>query len=153
MNPLTYFEIFSFLFRIHSFLWYFGISESSHLFRNILFPVPNTFFSMIFRHKWILSLISKYSLSSSDYILFYDISDISESSHLFRKHSLFLFRIRSFLWYFRHKWILSLMSKCPSLLFSYSIYSMLFRVSESSHLFRDICFLLSVYILFYITSI
>jgi hypothetical protein len=63
-----------FLFRIPSFLWYFDISESSHLFRNILFSILNAFFSMIFRHKWILSLISKYSLSCSEYLLFYDIS-------------------------------------------------------------------------------
>jgi hypothetical protein len=42
---------------------------------------------MIFRRKWILSLTSKYSLFCSETILFYDIFDIIESSHLFRKHS------------------------------------------------------------------
>ncbi len=117
---------------------------------NILFSAPNTFFSMIFRRKWILSLISKYSLFCFETILFYDIFDIIESSHLFRKHS----RSCSDMFFsviFRHKWILSLMSKCLLFLFSYSIFPMIFRVSESSHLFRDICFLLSVhfFVLYY----
>ena len=66
---------------------------------NILFLFQYTL-SMIFRRKWILSLTSKYSLSCSETILFYDIFDIIESYHLFRKHLLSLFRLCSLLWHF-----------------------------------------------------
>ena len=63
-----------FLFRIPSFLWYFDISESSHLFRNILFSIRNAFFSMIFRHRWILSLMSKIFSFLFQIHSFHDIS-------------------------------------------------------------------------------
>ncbi len=115
MNPLTYFEIFSFLFRTNLFYDIFDIIEFSHLFRK--HPCPGSgyvLFFLIFRPRWILSPMSKCPLFCSLFDFSYDISD---------------------------KWILSLI---PRYLLSFSCTFLVlyyFDIDESSHLYQNIYFL------------
>ena len=109
MNPLLLSK-YSLFYSNTFFPWYFDVSESSHLLRNILFLIPNHSILWYFRHNWVLSLISKTFLFLFRICSFLWYFDISESSHLCRNAHFYCFLIR-FSYDISGKWILSLIPR------------------------------------------
>jgi hypothetical protein len=124
MNPLTYTEIFTYF-------------------------VLYTFYYMLFRCKWILSLIPKYL-----FLLFCIHSILWRLWYkwilsLIPKYPLLLFCGAGNLNRYGYKWILSLIPKYLHILFCIHSIICYFDVSESSHLYRNIYFFCSVPYTFY----